>query len=111
MDARRDRGRGSSRLIRRLDHIREIRVRLFALLTTIGGMLFAAPMANAGVGAVTVGASVDSNPPGLAQDYRAEADASGSVDRLNVFLDGASTAASVELGLYQSASSSTAGSL
>jgi hypothetical protein len=67
------------------------------------------PPSDGRVGAATVGTGTDSNPTGLAQDYRTTGAVTGQVDRLNVYLDGANTATTVELGLYASQSSTTAG--
>lgn len=54
------------------------------------------------IGTNTVGTGIDGNTPGKAQDYRATASATSAVDRLNIYLDGSNTAATVELGLYTS---------
>src|SRR3954452_24417736 len=78
-------------------------LRGLVLLSSVSAAL-AAPAAAAGatpvVGASSTGSTVDSNAAGRAQTYRVTSSASGSVDRLSVYLDRTSTASSVELGLY-----------
>ena len=73
--------------------------------------LAAAFVLPATAGAVTVGTSTvysssSSNGRGVAQAYRFTAPSSGQVDRLNLYLDGASTASRVEVGLYSGSWSS-----
>jgi hypothetical protein len=63
------------------------------------------------VGTLAVGTSVDGNPPGKAQDYRASATASTTVDTLHVYLDASNTASVVGLGLYASTDATHAGRL
>jgi hypothetical protein len=84
-------------------------VRLFALLAATAGLLSICSSASASVGSASVGTAVDGNTAGRTQDYRVSASATEDVDRLSVYLDGSSTAKSVEIGLYQSASSTRAG--
>ena len=67
--------------------------------------LAAALVLPATAGAVTVGTSTvysssSSNGRGVAQAYRFTAPSSGQVNRLNLYLDGASTASKIEVGLY-----------
>jgi hypothetical protein len=55
------------------------------------------------VGVKAVGTEVETNVPGRAQDYRLTASETGSVNRLNVYLDRTNTADRVELGVYSGA--------
>src|SRR5215213_7893990 len=57
------------------------------------------------IGATTVYAPVTNNAPGVAQVYGFTGPASGQVDGINVYVDRASTARQVELGLYGGAES------
>lgn len=70
-----------------------------------------AAAAGALVGSVTVGAQVDGNVPGKAQDYRFTASASGTATTLHVYLDASNTADTVGLGLYASQDTTHAGRL
>src|SRR5688500_4994630 len=85
------------------------RVWLASLL--LAGLLVAPSPADAArLGSKTVGSKVERNGAGQAQDYRLRAAAGGEVSRLSVYLDRASTASSVELGVY-SGTNATAKSL
>jgi hypothetical protein len=66
-----------------------------------------ATAANANVGSSTVPSGVDSNMVGRAQIYKLSSTATNSVDRLSTYLDGASTASKVELGLYSGSSAAS----
>lgn len=55
------------------------------------------------VGSAQVQPRVDSNPAGTAEASKYTATATGTVKRLSVYLDAASTATSVHLGLYTNA--------
>jgi hypothetical protein len=63
------------------------------------------------VGTSVVGTAVDGNPPGKAQDYRASANTTTTVDTLHVYLDASNTANVVGLGLYASTDATHAGRL
>jgi len=53
---------------------------------------------------------VDTNAPGRAQDYRVTADATGTIDRLSIYLDGGNSATKIAIALYAAgASNSRAG--
>jgi hypothetical protein len=85
---------------------REVERRVTRLiLAAILALCFLLP-ATAGaatVGTATVFAGSATNDAGWAQAYAFTAAESGRVDRLNVYLDGSSTASAIELGLYGAA--------
>ena len=70
-----------------------------ALLAVLATLAVCAP-AQASVGPTEPGSVVDSNSAGQGEAYRTTASESGPVDRLSVYLDGASTATRAEVGLY-----------
>jgi beta-glucanase (GH16 family) len=81
--------------------------RLLALALAALALVLPAAADAATVGTTTVYAPATTNDKGVAQVYRFTAQTSGNIDQLSVYLDGASTASAVELGLY-SGSASTA---
>jgi hypothetical protein len=77
------------------------RRRVLIAASGLAAALLALPSAaGASVGPTSPGSAIDYNIPGQAQNYRVTSSASESVDRLNIYLDGSSTASKVELGLY-----------
>src|SRR3954451_9504691 len=85
-------------------------MRRFLRLAVLAGSLVLCSSAGADVGSSTVGDAVRTNPAGRAQDYRVTAGETGQITRLNVYLDAASSASKVELGLYGGADRKRAGS-
>jgi hypothetical protein len=57
--------------------------------------------AAAAVGTTTPGTEAATRSPGKAQDFSVTSNASGTVNRLSVYLDGSNTASKVSLGLYR----------
>src|SRR5689334_19410660 len=78
----------------------------FAIAATAVVLVLPATAGAATVGATKVYPPVTGNSKGAAQAYRFTAQASGAVDRLNVYLDGMSTATQVTVGLYDGSASS-----
>jgi hypothetical protein len=63
------------------------------------------------VGHQSIEATRDNNSPGVAQAFQYTATASGTADRLNVYLDSTNTATQVVVGLYSNAASNNPGTL
>ena len=79
---------------------------LLALATMALALILPATAGAATVGTTTVHSGGASTAKGVAKAYRFTAPSTGQVDRLNVYLDGASTASKVEVGLYSGSDSS-----
>jgi hypothetical protein len=80
---------------------------VLAIAVVLMSALFPALASAATVGTTAVFSESNSdNGPGVAQDYRSVAQASGAVNRLHVYLDARSSAAGVELGIYAGTSTS-----
>src|SRR6476659_4699676 len=73
---------------------------LSSVIAALAAPAAASAAASPVVGSSSTASNVDSNAAGRAQSYRVKASASGSVSRLSVYLDRASTGSAVELGLY-----------
>jgi hypothetical protein len=58
-----------------------------------------------------LGAYQDSNPPGLAEAFQYTASAGGTANRVTIYIDGASTAKQVVVGLYTNTGANNPGNL
>ena len=79
---------------------------LVILAALVAAFVFPATAGAVTVGTSTVYSSSSSNGRGVAQAYHFTAPSSGQVNRLNLYLDEASTASRVEVGLYSGSRSS-----